>query len=475
MTNSIISILPEALMLIFGLILILIDIVASNNYKSCVGYFGIAFIIIALLFSIPAASPINGFYNTIVWDSFTYVFFLIFAIAYIFTVLSSISYADKHFTSQGEYFLIIFLSIIGMMFMAAALDLSVFYLGLETMSISLYLLAGFEKESLKSNEAGIKYFIIGAFSSSIFLFGLSFVYGYVGSTRYSDIASMVANNGIDTFNFKLGLIMMLAGFAFKIAAVPFHMWAPDVYTGSPTPVAGFMTVAPKAAAFAGLIRFTSIAMDPAIIQWQIFFAILAVATMTYGNLVALAQNNIKRMLAYSAISHAGYMLVAFVAANELSYKAVAFYMIIYAFMNIGAFAILAIIRSKAIIDDENIDNFAGLARRNPLIALSMMIFMFSLAGIPPLAGFMSKFYVFMSAIRGGFLWLAIIAIINSAIGCYYYIRVIIYMYFRDPETDIIVADSYSSYACIFLTSVLIVLITIFSPIFIGISNSISLY
>ena len=475
MTESILSILPEFLMLIFALLLITIDVISSKENKSSVGYFGIAFIIFVLLFSIPSKSPIFGFNNMVVWDSFSYMFFLIFAIAFILTVLSSVNYAFRKIPSVGEYYLITFISIIGMMFMASALDLSIFYIGLETMSISLYILAGYEKDNIKSNEAGIKYFIIGAFSSAIFLFGLSYIYGYAGSTKYYDIANMVANNGITSLNLKIGLVMMLAGFAFKISAVPFHMWAPDVYTGSPTPIAGFMTVAPKAAAFAGLIRYAWIAMEPAQAHWQLFFAILAVLTMTYGNFVAIAQNNIKRMLAYSAISHAGYMLVAFVGANELSYRSIAFYMFVYAFMNLGAFSVLSILVSKGKVADEELVNFSGLGKRNPLLALAMLIFMFSLAGIPPLAGFIAKFYVFMAAIKGGYLWLAIIAIISSAIGCYYYIRVVYFMYFKESESEIDISFSYNTNTCIFITSIVIIAITIISPVFIALTNTLVLY
>jgi NADH-quinone oxidoreductase subunit N len=475
MTESILAILPEILMLIFALFLIIIDLISSQENKSSVGYFGIAFIIFVLLFSIPSKAPILGFNNMVIWDNFSYMFFLIFAIAYILTVLSSVNYAFRKIPSVGEYYLIAFISIIGMMFMASALDLSIFYIGLETMSISLYVLAGYEKNDIKSNEAGIKYFIIGAFSSAIFLFGLTYIYGYTGSTKYYDIANMVANNGIESFNLKIGLVMMLAGFAFKISAVPFHMWAPDVYTGSPTPIAGFMTVAPKAAAFAGLIRYAWVAMDPAQSYWQLFFAILAVLTMTYGNFVAIAQNNVKRMLAYSAISHAGYMLVAFVGANELSYKSIAFYLFVYAFMNLGAFAILSILISKRNVPDEELVNFSGLGKKNPLLALAMLIFMFSLAGIPPLAGFIAKFYVFMAAIKGGYLWLAIIAIINSVIGCYYYIRVVYYMYFKESEGEVDISLSYNTNVCIFLTSIFIIAITISAPLFIALTNTIALY
>jgi len=240
------------------------------------------------------------------------------------STLGSVDYLREKGVLKGEFYTIMFFSIIGMMFMVSATDLAVLYAGMETMAISMYIMAGFEKHNLKSNESGLKYFIIGCFSSAIFLFGLSYIYGYTGSTKYMEIAQMIKSNGVNNFNIKLGMVMMLAGLAFKISAVPFHMWAPDVYTGAPTPATGFMTVAPKAAAMGAIVRFVWIALEPAAVQWQLFFSILAVLTMTYGNLVAIAQNNIKRMLAYSAISHAGYMLIGIVSINELGYQAIAF-------------------------------------------------------------------------------------------------------------------------------------------------------
>jgi NADH-quinone oxidoreductase subunit N len=262
--------------------------------------------------------------------------------------------------------------------------------------------------------------------------------------------------------------MMLAGFAFKISAVPFHMWAPDVYSGAPTPVTGFMTVAPKAAAFGALIRFVMVALEPASVQWQLFFSILAVLTMTYGNLVAIAQNNVKRMLAYSAISHAGYMLIGLVAANDLGYKAIALYMIIYGFMNIGAFTILGQLKNKGIIDDERLESFAGLSKKHPLASLAMLIFMFSLAGIPPLAGFVGKFYIFSAAIKSGLVWLAIVGVVNSAIACYYYMRVTIYMYFKEAEYDASIEMKPASSIATFIAVVFVLLIGVFPSFFINI-------
>lgn len=440
MLTNLLSISPELLMTIAALLLIVIDVMASDKYKGGVGYFGIAFLAAIIPAVIYMANGKHfGFNNMLIWDQFSLVFFLIFSIAYALTTLGSMEYLKERGILKGEYFIIMFFSIIGMMFMVSAYDLTIFYAALETMAISMYILAGFNKKCQKSNEAGIKYFIIGAFSSGIFLFGLTYVYGFTGSTNYIQIAEALKAGAAADKGFMFGFVLMLVGFAFKISAVPFHMWAPDVYTGSPTPVAGFMTVAPKAAAIGGLIRFVIVALGPVADQWQTFFAILAVITMTYGNLVAIAQTNIKRMLAYSAISHAGYMMIGLVSItpeNTLGYKAIAVYMLFYAFMNIGAFTILSIVKNKGMVEDERLESFAGFSKKYPLAGAAMMIFMLSLAGIPPLAGFMGKFYIFMAAIKSEIYWLAIIGVLNSAIAAYYYLRVSVYMYFREPEYDV---------------------------------------
>ena len=472
MGQSLISIMPEILMTIFGLILVVIDVMAKDEQKAGVGYFGIAFIVLTLLASVPVGGfKIIGFGNMLVWDTYAFAFFFVFAIAYILTTLGSVDYLKARGVNKGEYYTILFFSIIGMMFMVSATDLSVLYLGLETMAIAMYIMSGFNKKSQDSNEAGIKYFIIGAFSSGILLYGISYVYGYAGSTRYDVIAELIKTNGVNNLNIKMGLVMMLAGFAFKISAVPFHMWAPDVYSGAPTPVTGFMTVAPKAAAFGALIRFVWVALEPAGPQWKLFFSILAVLTMTYGNLVALAQNNIKRMLAYSAISHAGYMLIGVVAANELGYRSIALYLMIYGFMNIGAFTILGTLKNKGIIEDERIESFAGLAKKHPLASLAMLIFMFSLAGIPPLAGFVGKFYIFSAAVKSGLIWLAIVGVINSAIACYYYMRVTIFMYFKEAEYDVVAEFKPAGSIAAFIAVVFVLLIGVFPNFFINIVKS----
>jgi NADH-quinone oxidoreductase subunit N len=467
---DLISVYPEILMAIFALVLIVIDVIAGEKSKAGVGYFGVAFIIIAVLLS-PSSGSITGFNNMLVWDNFSYVFFLIFAVAFVLAVLSSFQYFRSKNMNFGETYILLFFSVLGMLFMVSANDLTIFYVGLETMAIAMYVLAGINKKCQKSNEAGVKYFLVGAFSSAIFLFGLSYVYGLTGSMNYSEIAAALQADH-SSLGIKFGLLLMFIGFAFKISAVPFHMWAPDVYTGAPTPITAFMTVAPKAAAFGALIRFVLVAAAPAAEQWTLFFTILAVVTMTYGNLVALVQDNVKRMLAYSAIAHAGYMLIGLVTMTPEGIKAISLYMLIYAFMNIGAFTVISVLKNKSMIDDERIESFAGLAKKNPLVAFAMLLFMFSLAGIPPLAGFVGKFYIFIAAIKSELYWLAIVGVLNSALGCYYYLRVTIYMYFKDSEYDTELNLSSASFVVTFIAAIVVVLGGFFPSYLVNLVNSI---
>lgn len=463
------SIFPEVLMTIFGLILVVLDVMTKKEKKSMVGYFGIAFLLITALLTNPqVGGKYLGFNNMLMWDSFSYVFFVIFALAYTLTTLGSVEYLKDKGILKGEFYTLMFFSILGMMFMVSAFDLTIFYVGLETMAIAMYILAGFNKNEMRSSEAGVKYFIIGAFSSAMLLFGMTYVYGATGTLNYLQISEVLKSGLVaDNMTVKIGLILMLTGFAFKISAVPFHMWAPDVYQGAPTPAAGFMTVAPKAAAFAALIRFVYIALEPASGLWVPLFSILAVLTMTYGNLVALAQTNVKRMLAYSAISHAGYMMIGLVAMNPEGYRAIALYSLIYVFMNIGAFTLLGILKNKGMVEDERLESFAGLAKKNPLYALAMLIFMFSLAGIPPLAGFIGKFQIFMAAMKADMIWLAVIGALNSALACYYYMRVTIYMYFNEPEYEVEATVGRSAFITSFIGVVMVLFVGFFPSAFIN--------
>jgi NADH-quinone oxidoreductase subunit N len=304
------------------------------------------------------------------------------------------------------------------------------------MSISLYILAGFNRSSVKSNEAGMKYFLLGAFSTGFLLYGMALVYGVTGTTRVAKIAEIIAQMSTPADNTMLliGMFLLLTGFLFKIAAAPFHMWTPDVYEGAPTPMTAFMSAGPKAAGFAAMLRLLLVAFPTMVAEWSDLLWILAVLTMTIGNFTALRQDNIKRMLAYSSIAHAGYALVGLTAANSTGTAGILFYMLSYAFMNIGAFAVIILVGKKGEANGTVMD-FAGLGKKHPLLAATMALFLLSLAGMPPTAGFIGKFYLFSGAIQEGYIWLAIIGVLNSAASVYYYLRVTVYMYFKPGEEE----------------------------------------
>jgi NADH-quinone oxidoreductase subunit N len=351
-------------------------------------------------------------------------------------VLISDQYMEREECNHGELYPLILFTVVGMMLMASGTDLMTIFLGLEVMSVSLYVLAGFNRKNLKSNEAGLKYFLLGAFSTGFLLYGMALTYGATGTTRIAKIAVVVGQMSVPSSNIMLvaGMLLMLTGFAFKVAAAPFHMWTPDVYEGAPTPMTAFMSAGPKAAGFAAALRIFLVALPTLQVEWSQVFWILAVLTMTIGNITALRQDNIKRMLAYSSIAHAGYCLVGFAAGNGTGTAGILFYMLSYAFMNIGAFAIIILIGKKG-EPNGTVQDFAGLGVKHPMLAVAMSIFMFSLAGMPPTAGFIGKFYLFSGAIQQGYIWLAIIGVLNSAASVYYYLRVMVYMYMKDPTEE----------------------------------------
>jgi NADH-quinone oxidoreductase subunit N len=331
-----------------------------------------------------------------------------------------------------------------MMVMVSGADLLTIYLGTELMSLSLYVLAGLKRASPRSLEASAKYFVLGAFSSGLLLYGISLLYGLTGSTRLSAIADALGTKGFDDPLLLIATILLTVGFGFKLAVVPFHMWTPDVYQGAPTAVTAFMAVASKAASFAAFLRVFVEGLGGMRADWSNLFVVLCVITLVLGNVVAIVQTNIKRMLAYSSIAHAGYALIGLVAAGRAAGESggtsgiasVMLYLAFYAFMTLGAFAVIAMFR-KGGLEGEDIDDYAGLAKRQPVAALMMLVFMVSLAGIPPTAGFLGKFYVFMAAVEAGLSWLAAVALIFAAVSAYYYMRVVMLMYMREPEAGVI--------------------------------------
>jgi len=431
-------ILPEIFLSVLAMALLLLNVFApSGGQKSYLAYISfVGIVVAAVLVGSGWGSHIESFGGSVVLDNFATFFKMTFLVGAGLTVLIADKYMEREECNHGELYPLILFAVVGMMLMASGTDLMTIFLGLEVMSVTLYVLAGFNRANKKSNEAGLKYFMLGAFSTGFMLYGMAFIYGATGTTRLYKIAEVVGQMTLPSTNIMLvaGMLLMMTGFAFKIAAAPFHMWTPDVYEGAPTPMTAFMSAGPKAAGFAALLRLFLVALPTLQVEWSQVLWVLAVLTMTVGNITALRQDNIKRVLAYSSIAHAGYALVGFAAGNGTGTAGILFYMLTYSFMNIGAFAIIILVSKKGETNG-NVSDYAGLGFKRPLLALAMTLFLFSLAGVPPAAGFIGKFYLFSGAIQKGFIWLAVIGVLNSAASAYYYLRIMVYMYFKESTED----------------------------------------
>jgi NADH-quinone oxidoreductase subunit N len=429
---------PEIIITIFGFLVLLVDVFSPKGEKK--GYLGVISligIVLAFLYTLPQMGSVkSGFEGMFISDGYALFFKITFLIIAFLTVLISIGYIQREGIAFGEYYALVLFATLGMMLMAAGTHLIIIFLGLETMSISIYILAGMMREDKRSAESALKYFLLGAFATGFLLYGIALIYGATGSLHLKDIASYITSkNLLRSPMLLMSLVFLTIGFGFKIASVPFHMWTPDVYEGAPTSITAFMATGVKAAGFSALIRVFFSALPAFRPDWTSIMWVICVATMTVGNIVAISQTNIKRMLAYSSIAHAGYILVAFVAGNDLGTSGILFYLMAYAFMNIGAFTVVILLGKKG---EENtlINDYAGIGFKYPLLAASMTIFLLSMAGIPPLGGFMAKFYVFSAAVKEKFYWLAILGVLNSAVSVYYYLRVTVLMYFRESEREI---------------------------------------
>jgi len=398
---------------------------------------------------VPAATI--GFNGMFILDAFSIFFKVAFLLGAMLTILLSSRYLEHERAQGGEYYALMLLAVVGMMFMASAGDFVTVFVSLETMALSFYILVGYLKANRKSNEAALKYFLLGAFSTGIFLYGISLVYGTTGTTNLGLIGMSRMRMALESSSastFLLGVILITVGLGFKIAAVPFHMWAPDAYEGAPTPITGFLSTASKAAAFVVMARIFAFSFLGMAERWVGLLALLAVASMTLGNVAAILQDNVKRMLAYSSIAHAGYVLLGLIAmgngvgveTREFGLLAVQLYMLIYTFVNLGAFALVIMLRRAEVVGDRVVD-FSGLARRAPWPAFAMLVFMLSLAGIPATAGFIGKWYLFGAAVRADMAWLAVVAVLNSAVSLYYYIRIVVMMYMREPIDTAVMAPS----------------------------------
>ncbi|MBI5815835.1 MAG: NADH-quinone oxidoreductase subunit N [Nitrospinae bacterium] len=425
------AIAPEIILTCTAALLLMMEVFAEKKGKDHLGYVALAGVALAGYATIglhgPAHPAFSGLY---VVDNFSTFFKVVFLIGTGLSILLSVKYIKDEGIDSGEYYAMLLFATVGMFTLASAANLITVFMGVEVLSISLYVLAGYTRARETSNEASIKYFILGALSSGFLLYGIALVYGATGTTGLHAIGDAVRAGVGNKMTLTVGAALITLGFCFKVAAAPFHMWTPDVYQGAPSPVTAFMSAGPKAAAFAAFLRVFAEAFPGLKGEWWEIIWILAAVTMTLGNVVALQQNNVKRMLAYSSISHAGYVLVGFAAGSPAASSSILFYMLAYTFMNIAAFAIVTGIGGKG---EEKVyfQDYTGLGYSRPAVGLALSVALFSLAGIPPTAGFAGKFYVFLSAIDEGFIWLAVIGVLNSVVSVFYYLRLTVYMYMRE--------------------------------------------
>ena len=438
------SLLMPQLVIVSTLLIVLVFDMIDSISKKTLGWMTIVGAVIALWASInllQAGTDQTQFNDMFRIDSYSLFFNIIFLISTILVTLISISYLGKGDKKQGPYYLLILLATLGMMLMAAGNELIIVFLGLELMSLSLYVLAGYFRESPASSEAGMKYLLLGAFASAFFLYGIALIYGAAGTTSIPGIAEKLTTDSQSPL-LLAGTFLLIVGFGFKVAIVPFHQWAPDVYEGAPTTIAAFISAGPKAAGFAAFLRIFVEALPNTQTEWSWIIILLAMLTMTIGNVIAIAQTNIKRMLAYSSIAHAGYVLIGLAAASSADeairdegVSSAMIYLLVYCVMNIGAFGAVILARTA---DGESltISDYAGLGFRKPLLGIFMTLMLLSLAGFPPTAGFVGKFYLFKSAVGAELYLLVIVGAINTAISAFYYLRVVVTMYMREPEEEL---------------------------------------
>ena len=386
--------------------------------------------ILLWIFGRPGAEPEVILGGMLVVDGFAFFFKMLVLVAGILTVFMATGFLERFRYGGGEFFALILTSTLGMFIMAGGVSLVSLYVGLELMALSSYVLVGYCKLETKSNEGAVKYFVLGSLSSGILLYGISLVYGSLGTLDLVEIKVGLETAPQDNLVLMLGIVLIAFGMLFKIAAVPFHVWSPDAYEGAPTPVTAFISVAPKAAAFAMFLRLFAGALAPEIDHWRSVLWVAAAMTIIFGNIAALTQDNVKRMLAYSSIAHAGYALMGIVAGTAYGTWSVLMYMLVYTFMNLGAFALVVLLETRGYAG-ETIKDWAGLSKRAPGLAAAMLIFLLALAGIPPTGGFMSKLYVFAATINAGYIWLAVIGVLMSAVSLYYYFRIVVQMYLLD--------------------------------------------
>jgi NADH-quinone oxidoreductase subunit N len=422
--------LPEIILAVGVLVLLLIGAIVGPRSTPLVTGLAIALVVVAAVVLLFATGDGVAFSGSFILDGFGRLMKLLALIGSVVAIVMSVGYMRAQKIDSFEYPVLVVIATLGMMLMISANDLIALYIGLELQSLALYVVAAFHRTSVRSTEAGLKYFVLGALSSGMLVYGASLIYGFTGQTTFPGIAAAL-HGQTSSIGLIFGLVILISGLAFKVSAVPFHMWTPDVYEGAPTPVTAFFAAAPKVAAMALFVRAIVVPFAPVAHDWQQVIAFISIASMVLGAFAAIGQRNIKRLMAYSSIGHMGYALVGFSAGTAVGVQSVILYMLIYMAMTLGAFAfILAMKRQGAMV--EEIGDLAGLARTHPMMAFMMAMLLFSLAGIPPLAGFFAKFYVFLAAVQAGLYVLAVIGVLASVVGAYYYLRIVKIMYFDDP-------------------------------------------
>ena len=457
--NEVYNIIPLIIIGAGIIISILIELYSQNG-KTVLPWFSFLLFLGTGFYSLMTVENQSiVFQNMLSSGGITNIFYFIFNIGAALVCLLSIDYTKKYGINYSEYYILIQSSVLGMMMMAGAKNLFMIFLGLEVMSVCFYVLAGVNRKKEKAIEASLKYFLLGAFATGFLVYGIALIYGSAQTTSIDVITAGFAEYS-NNIIFLVGILLFLIGFSFKIAAFPFHMWVPDVYQGAPTTITGLFSTIGKAAAFAAIIAtLNALFSGESTSLFLPYLAVLSIFSMLFGSIVAIAQSNIKRMLAYSSISHAGYILIGLAAGTSTGVAGVVFYLAVYTFMNLAAFGIIALVEGE---NDENleINSYAGLGTKSPVLAALLAIIMFSLAGIPPLAGFFAKYYIFIAAIKSGLTWLAILGIISSVISVYFYLRIVVLMYFKESEADVVYSKSFSGFFGVAISVLLVILLGI---------------
>ncbi|RMH61619.1 MAG: NADH-quinone oxidoreductase subunit N [Zetaproteobacteria bacterium] len=456
------ALLPEMIVAVLAMALLLIDVFIPRDKKSITAWLSVAVVVIALLATLGQSGPerLLAFYGMFVLDPFASFAKLLIYGGTLFGIILSMEYMKRE-QHVGEYYVLMLFSMLGMMLMVSGNNFITVYLGLELMALCVYVLVGYQRSLLRSSEAALKYFILGSLSSGMLLYGVTFLYGITGSFDFKAIGGVLAHaEHTDHAALLLALVFVLAGLAFKVSMAPFHMWTPDAYEGAPTPVTAFMSVAPKVA---GLVVFARILIDalPSVqSEYTEVLTWMAVLTMAVGNLAAIAQRNIKRMLAYSTIGHVGFVMLGMIAANGEGYAGMMVYLSVYLFMTMGVFAVIILMRREG-IQGELLDDFAGLSKARPGYALAMGLLLFSMAGIPFLGGFWAKYAVFIAAVKAGHVYLVVFALMMSAIAAFYYIRVVKYIYFDEARVAFDFNDTPPMQATVVAMTVLVVVLGLY--------------